>query len=337
MIETFDSEVLYDRKGLLKFLRENGLPITEDRLEYWVKQKAMTPAARSKGRGRPALYTQHQAHLLKAIVGQGKKGVKKIGAMYTIPVSVWLYFGDEYTIKTQDVRNAMQKWAKGQLKISLEGSKESAQKIAKLVCNDRTIGIRDTVGKLSSLFYRQPESTETFAGELTELLMDVFQEKFGMEPNHTLDISVTPVNVATLIRMRMEGILALCSGIQISDIHLQWARFFHLWNSRDYIQKQEEYNKGAKGTPIESMFEYQTIETLMLGACVDLATAIGIGIVYRDRDVSFNKVAIPNSSLEFWKQHVVRSRVTSKISVPSIIVPRDFKPQLCINATVEWK
>ena len=89
--------------------------IFESPLEEFQKQGLMLPPQRrGKGRGKgvPGLWTAQQADLLRTLcMFRDKHKIHKVAVRCNIPVWVWLYWGDEWSVTLDQVKRVMKKWA----------------------------------------------------------------------------------------------------------------------------------------------------------------------------------------------------------------------------------
>jgi hypothetical protein len=106
---------------------------------------------------------------------------------------------------------------------------------------------------------------------------------------------------------------------QVSRIHWEWARYFHLTELTNYLKEQPRY---AEESSVEHLFTPDTIESLWSYACADLAAVIGLGLEYP---------SIPNMPkalcLDVWKRKVKSATVTSEIEVSPLFLPNGARPR----------
>ena len=111
---------------------------------------------------------------------------------------------------------------------------------------------------------------------LEESLLQVFDETKPANGPH--DIPLRPDGTSWYIELRMKAIHALLHNEAIPDLQWEWARCVHLSHLSQYIKDQRQYAYEAAGTPVESVFSLETIESLWSSTCADIAAIIGLGL-----------------------------------------------------------
>jgi hypothetical protein len=313
------TEQFFEKKELFAYIRGRGLKIDDSLLQEFQEQGLMiAPRRRGRGRGRgnPGLWSLQQCNLLCSLCHlQQKRGVRHIAQRCNLPVWVWLYWGDEYGITRDQVKHVMKTWAERQQHHSLKTVRQSARQLVNEVANHRNGGKQVAINEIAEILYAGAAMRQN----LEESLSHVFD---GTKPaNGPHGIPIAPEGVGWYIELRMKAIHALLHNDAIPDIHWEWAQCFHLTHVSQYVMEQGQYARETAGTPVESVFSLETIESLWSSACADLAAIIGLGLHWPATP------GMPEQlRLDIWMNRVKSATVTSKLRVSPVMLPNGKFP-----------
>jgi hypothetical protein len=270
-----------DKKALFQFVRERGLRIDDSVLEDFQKQGLMPPPVRaSRGRhGNPGFWSPQQAAYLACLclVSQ-RKGVRRVENRCTIPVWVWVYWGEDYGVSLSLVRQAMQTWAKRrQVASSQNQVHQDARKLVTQVGNAPKGGLRQARTELAELL-----STRDFPtlARVEDSLAYVFDP--AKQPLGPAALPLTPKVLGQQLQATWRGIQALTMPQVLPDSLWWWGRHVLLQGLHEYAKEQPGYASEVMGTPVESLFSPETAITTLPEICQDLATILGGGLIRLD-------------------------------------------------------
>lgn len=310
----------FEKKELFAYVRSHKFGIDDSLLEEFQKQGLMPPPQRhGKGRakGTSGVWTHQQADLLCTLcMMRQKHKIHQVAKRCNLPVWVWLYFGDEWGVALDQVKQVMKRWAEYQRSPSQKRSKQTAKELVERVANHPDGGKQQAVSELAEMFYKGNYTPQAIGDSLHHVFD---QARLANGPH---DIPVTPENVSAYIGVLRAAINALVNGREIPDVHWEWARYFHLTEFSKYAQVQQRYALETVGSSVEQMFSVETIESLWDSACEDLAAVLGLGLVYP------SVPRFPETlRLDVWKQRVKSAKVTSKRVISPLILPDGSHPQ----------
>ena len=270
----------FNKEELFASIRARGLHIDDSLLQEFQEQGLMLhPRRRGKGPsgGNPGVWTRHQRDLLQSLChARERQGMHSIALRCNLPVWVWLYWGDNYGVTLEQVKQVMKTWAIRQEKLSLKESRRAARKVVHEVGNQPAGGKRQAINEITDRFYKG----RFIAQNLSDSLCHVFNEQ--KKANGPQDIPLTPKGASELLCLRREAATWLAQGQDLPDIHWQWARFFHVHGLSEYLQEQPGYASETAGSPAAHLFSPETIESLFTSTCADLAMVLYMGLLYPD-------------------------------------------------------
>ena len=279
----------------------------------------LPPQRRGKGRGKgvPGLWSRQQADLLRTLcMFRDKHKIHKVAVRCNIPVWVWLYWGDEWSVTLDQVKRVMKKWASYQRSPSQEQSRQGARELVKEVANHKDGGPQQAVRELANILYNGTESPQA----IHDSLYYVYDK--DKPANGPQDIPILPESVVLYLELLMEAIYALETDQEIPDIHWEWARHFQVYELSQYTQQQQKYAQETRGSSVEHIFSLLTMETLWATACQDLAVVLGLGLKYP------SVPGVPDTlRLDVWKKQVRSATVRSKRVISPIMLPDGSHPQ----------
>ncbi len=310
----------FDKKELYAYVRSYGFAIDDSLLEEFQKQGLMLPPQR-RGKGRakgvPGLWSRQQADLLRSLcMMREKHKIHQVAQRCNLPVWVWLYWGDEWGVTLDQVKQVMKTWAQYQRFPSRERSKQGAKELVKEVANRRDGGKQRAVSDLTDILYKRNSTPQAIADSLHH----VFDSAKPANGPH--DIPVLPESVSWYVELLMEAINALINDRELPSIHWEWTRSFHLAGISQYAKEQQRYAHETVGSPVEQMFSIETIESLWQSACKDVAVVLGLGLRYP------SVPGFPEElRLDVWEKRVKSAMVTSKRVISPLLLPDGSHPQ----------
>ncbi len=326
----FLNQYWFTKKEMFHYIHSQGLRVDDSFLEALQKQGLMLPPSDRKGKGRgkgnPGLWSGHQVELLKSLCHlRDQRKLHSVAARCNLPVWVWLYWGEDYGITLEQVRHVMITWAKRVQSLSHESAQRSAHHLVDLVANHDTGGRRQAQQELTEQLYDGEDDADALYGSLARAFDPI------RPANGPQELPVVPHLIVDMIRARRVAIKALVNHQHLPDMHWLWARHSHLWALQGYLRDLPGYAREVAGTPVASLFSEETLETLFPRTCVDLASVLGVGLLYPEMS------HLPfHLRLEFWQRSVRAARVQAKIVVSPLIVPNSARPtSLEIHETIE--
>lgn len=310
----------FDKKELYAYVRSYGFTIDDSLLEEFQKQGLMlSPQRRGKGRakGVPGLWSHQQADLLRSLcMMREKHKIRQVAQRCNLPTWVWLYWGDEWGVTLDQVKRVMKTWAKHQRFPSQDRSKQSAKELVNEVANRRDGGKQRAVSDVADILYQRISTPQAIGDSLHH----VFDSAKPANGPH--DIPVLPESMSLYVEMLMEAINALVNDQEISSVHWEWARCFHLTGLSQYAKEEQRYAHEMVGSPVEQVFSVETVESLWSSACNDVAVVLGLGLRYPSVPGLPEKLR-----LDIWKKRVKSAMVTSKQVISPLILPDGSHPQ----------
>jgi len=319
MIKLWKPEPEFDKEELFASIRAQGLYIDNSLLQEFQEQGLMLPPRRqSKGRfgSNPGVWTRHQRDLLRSLChARERQGMYSVAQRCNLPVWVWLYWGDSYGVTLEQVEKVMKTWATRQKDLSLKASRQAARNVVQEVANQPVGGKREAINEVADWF-----RTGRFAAQdFSDSLHHVFDTQ--RKANGPQDIPLTPEGIGELFRLRREAVTWLAQGQNLPDTHWQWARFFHLHGLSQYLQEQPKYASETAGSPVAHLFSQETLESLYISTCVDLATILYIGFLHPDLP-NWPERLLPS----YWKRYVKSATLTGRQVVSPLTLPDGSHP-----------
>lgn len=318
---SLDRKRTYETKELLAYVRSCGFKVNEDLLRDFQKQGLMSypvekHSKRSSGRvkGVYGIWTEQQRNLLRTLCMMKEKHKWKPSQSCNLPVWVWLYWGDEYGVTFDQVKRSMCIWASHfQKQLSQDRSRQAASQVVKQVRNYKG-GQRIATNKIAEAFYNGGYTQQ----DISDALHYAFDET--KPKNGPSDFSISPESMGRYFDLWNTAAEAIKKE-QISRVHWEWARCFHLTELANYLKEQPRYAEETKGSSVEHLFTADTIESLWSSTCADLAAVIGLGLEYPSMP------HVPETlRLDVWKRKVKSAAVTSEIQVSPLFLPNGTHP-----------
>ena len=121
----------WTKTELLDHARSHGFDMTGRTFTNWVQRGLIANATRrgrGPGAGVASVWPESQAHLLLKLL-EDREGTYRLASLAVIPISLWLYFGDDY-VDTEQAMKAMKTWSKGYGTVSRRRAAGPARELA---------------------------------------------------------------------------------------------------------------------------------------------------------------------------------------------------------------
>jgi hypothetical protein len=265
-----------------------GYEATERLIRDWTQHGLLDPPKRrpaGKGHGSaPALYPANQRNLFLTLLHH--RPGNNISSLARIPVSIWMYWGEEY-VPLRQARRALMRYlgdpaskhyARDAGRASMERSRTTARAILGQLDNPRATkqARRELLDALTEAAYTgRPDFSR-----LEQAISAVF-EPGTVHIRRTIGHPWAPVTTEAVIgiaQARLAAVTALTTG-RVSDEALLRAREAHLFAYAEYIARQPSL---AAHTPpnIPQLYAPITAEDTLSNCCGHLLSAIGLESLY---------------------------------------------------------
>jgi len=269
--------------------RAAGYEATVRLIRDWTQHGLLdSPQKRSAGKGHgsaPAIYLPNQRNLFLTLLHH--RPGKSVSSLARIPVSIWMYWGEDY-VPLRQARRALlrylgdpqagRRYAKDAARTSKERARTAARAILGQLDNPQAThqARRELIDALTEAAYTgQPDF---------QVLEDAISAVF--EPGTRLirraighpSAPVTTGAMITVMKARLAAVTALTAGT-VTDETLLQARDAHLFAYAEYVAMQPAL--AAAGPPdIPQLYEPVTAEDTISNCCGHLLSAIGLEITY---------------------------------------------------------
>jgi hypothetical protein len=255
-----------------------GYQITQRLVRDWTERGLLDyPHKRPAGKGHgsaPALYPANQRNLLLTLLHH-RPGLH-IRSLARIPVSIWMYWGEEY-VQISQARRALMTWL-GDARAGQQQARAAAQTVLSQIDN--------------------PRATPAARGELLDVLTEAFwtarpdftrlerAARAVFEPGSThirraIGHPAAPLMTDSLVNALESRVTAanVLMDQRVSDDALIQARETHLFAYAEYATQQPAYAAAAPpGMP--DFYEAVTAENTINNCCGHLLSAIGLEIMF---------------------------------------------------------
>lgn len=241
-------------------------------VDDWVAKGLLDrPEHRPLGYGRgsqPAVWSDNQRELFLTLLEKRDEG-RPIAALCNIPVWLWLWWGDGY-VPLRQVRRAMQTWAKA---AGYPPAGRARTDIRRLMGDWGDPGARRKDRQaLEEALYPMVCSGRVDEGALLPLVQRVFDPKATGTPRGPVGGQLTPDGYVRLLRARVEAITHLDD---LDDQLFEQARLAYLGTRRRYEAARPYLTTDPE---MGERFAAQDLSAVIMDACLDLATLLGLGI-----------------------------------------------------------
>jgi hypothetical protein len=231
-----------------------------------------------RGKGSTATWPDEQRQLFLALLGLRDQGAK-IPPLCNVPVWLWLTWGDGY-VPLEQTRRAMQTWAKAVGDPSAGRARAGVQALLQDWGDPRARRADRRALETAILpMVRTGQVNEAVLRPLVERVFDPTGTGRRGGP-------LSPEGYVRLLRARVEALKRLAvdaprfvRGKRIDpfdDGIFEWARFMYVATRHSYGIERPRLAAGAeKG----ERFAPEGATELIMAACVDLATLLGLGVI----------------------------------------------------------
>lgn len=264
------------RELIVEAYRHGFAEVTERQITEWVRLGLLDRAERAPRRdghkGAFYLWPENQLNLLLTLLNKQKEG-KHTSSLVVIPVSIWLYWGDDW-VTTNQARRAL----KTSLGLfgpphSWERAHANARDVVKTLLNNgapRTKAKR-LIETLTIGLYNKKLDRD----ELKSLLADLAEHDSQLEQWGPFGFDID-----SILDMLLATLTAVNELDSITDQDLINARAFQ---RQKVIAYAADFPKLSKSPVFGKQFEKITLELLVERSCRDLLFQLGLMIIGRDR------------------------------------------------------
>lgn len=278
----------YSRRALVTAAHEHGfLQVTERQITEWVRLGLLDSAVRSQrtdGRkGAYYVWSENQKSLLLTLLGKWED-VGRTSALVVIPVSIWLYWGDEW-VPTKQTRKALR------TSVDLFGPPHSweraeanARDIVKALVSKSAS--REKVKRLTDSLTSGMFNKELDRAEVSVQLADLLESDPGQGA-----LSQIGYDLEAILDLLLATVTAIDRLDALTDQDLKDARILQRHKVLAYAA---DFPRLPKSPTLS--YEKVTLKFLVERSCRDLLFQLGLMILKRDR----GETLIPPQNLN-WK------------------------------------
>jgi len=269
-----------------------GYQVTERLIRDWTQHGLLDyPQKRSAGKGHgsaAALYPASQRNLLLTLLHH--RPGKNISSLARIPVSIWMYWGEEY-VSLRQARRALlrslgdqqagSRYAQDAMRASKDRSRTVAREVLSQMDNPQATprARRELLEALAETSYSGRPDFERLEHAVSAVF-DAGTTQIRRAVGHP-SAPVTSEALVLGVRARVLAIEALTSG-QVTDEALSQARDAHLFGYADYIAR---YPVLAAAAPpdVPQLYAPITAEDTVSNCCRHLIFALGMELMYPEQ------------------------------------------------------
>lgn len=267
----------YSKRELIVEAHRRGfIDVTERQITEWVRLGLLDLAERAPRKdghkGAFYLWPENQLNLLLTLLNKQKE-VKHTSSLVVIPVSIWLYWGDNW-VTTNQARRALK------TSVNLFGPPHSwkracanASDVVKTLLNDGAP--RNKVKRLIDTLAIGLHSKKLDRDVLRPLLADLAEHDSQLEQWGPFGFDID-----SILDMLLATLKAINELDTITDQDLIDARAFQ---RQKVIAYAADFPKLSKSPAFGKQFEKITLELLVERSCRDLLFQLGLMIIGRER------------------------------------------------------
>jgi hypothetical protein len=253
-----------------------GFSTNEAQFEHWVDY-GFIGKSEKKGRGQ-GYWSLPQMHLfLRLLEVNQQQGVHRTD-LCIIPISGWLYLGDETDIKIEQVERVMRTWQASHpsAKIIREVARETVKHIASERPAEKRKLTHDLVYFAKNLKYPEPEAEDGEAPDdfLYHLNMVIDPRGEGRH-NGPEGAELTAKVLLQNFEATRIAMSALLEKKSLPKRYWTSARNLVLYERAQYQQKQPQFAREVAGNPSAELYYQQVADDLVTSACRDLRQVLG--------------------------------------------------------------
>lgn len=270
-----------------------------------------------RGKGIVALWPESQLRLWLLLL-EKRRETTQVPNLCNIPVGLWLYFGDAYASMAQ-VRKCMTTWAE-------RYGSSRGHKLAKQTA-------RTLLADLPVLSASKNVKAKLVSAMASVLLHGISHDEDRRKLRDQLlgaigGWSADSAKASAIVDLVLIRLLAShhLSNRSVPDHIFHWARVWHLFGLRNYI---EALDSGNLPTVSGVEFDRPDFNRLIPNACRDLMSAIGMALGLKKEEVLPAPFFHPAS----WKDGLTDIKVDYQVVASPILLPSG-RPHLKIQTTV---
>lgn len=264
---------IYTREDMLAQAASKGYKASARLIDDWVQAGLLGNAeqrdwpGRTHGSGSTARWSQHQCNLLLSLLHQRQQGqIRENGQLCTIPVWLWIYWGELGGILLKQVRRAMHTWTAYWRGQSYATVRKSAREVVMLASYARATNKRELVDELSRIGVSGADIDDE---ELRYLLDQVI----GQRPKGPEQAPFSTDYIALMLGIRALAMQQVDQVLAQPDTVWEWAKVALLATYAGYYEMQPEF---AADPHMGHRFPRLTVTALCESVCYYLFTLLGI-------------------------------------------------------------
>jgi hypothetical protein len=286
---------------LVSLASENGLQASRRLITDWGGLGLIDrPHHPGLGRGEgsnPGTWSLPQAALfldLLALRQRPQEPIRHVAALANVPVSGWLWMGDEGGVPLRQVRRALATWC-GRHRSRRRASPNQARKITRAILAQidnphASKRDRDALRQLLEATLSQGSFDADAIYEAVSRVFDPHQVGRELGPP---DARFTAEYAARMLHAQATGYLDLDTFI---EREFEDARVIYLAGRRDYATAHPHLTASRNGSPIR--FDAPTLENVINDACRNLLFLLGMGRLMPTRHAQLAAEAVHTNRLE---------------------------------------
>jgi hypothetical protein len=262
-----ESRARYTKADLIQLADEVRLGATDRLITDWIGLGLLdSPSKPGAGRGsgsKPGTWSENQKELFLTVWRKRVEG--SIRNLCNIPVYLWLFWGDHH-VPLRQAKRAMATWSSRQ-----NVSADSADVAAKQLLNDFGSGPSSRAARellAEALRGRQP-AIEQVHDQLRRAIR---------RPATVTGAPPLEISADILVDLFTARLAAIAQITQIDDSIWEWARFTSLMATGLYVTNQPVLATDPRYGHIFAGLDHAT---LVLRACVNLLTMLGMALIGR--------------------------------------------------------
>jgi hypothetical protein len=272
----------YTRKQLIEEAEIVGFSPTSRLVTDWVSLGLIDRPDRhglGRGKGTSATWPDNQRQLFLILLDK-RRDVTEIATLCTIPVFVWLWWGDDYISRRQALR-ALTTWSGANAQRSWRRSRWTAvQLLERLGSPDASRIDREHLIELVA----RAGYSGTFDREATEeALRRVIDPAGNGRTVGPRGLQFTPEAYCFLTEARLLAVDALREQT-VEPVALEWARAEYIQTRQEYAnlvvrlvaEEPDQAHHVLSSIPDSNVLLPPTLEQAANSACIDLLTTLGI-------------------------------------------------------------
>jgi hypothetical protein len=265
---------------LISVAAENGLRASRRLITDWISLGLIDrPHHPGRGQGRGSTdgtWSLPQASLFVDLVTLRQRKpdpVTQVAGLANVPVSAWLWSGEEFDVPVRQVRRALETWCgrhRSRKQVGATRARGIARQMVKQIESPyATRADRDALRQLLEQSIRQSTLDADQLRPLVERVFDPNQVERSLGPTPA---QLTAANYSRMLEAQATGYLELET---FTEQEFEDARLIYRQNRREYTELQPTLAANRGQSPLR--FDDVDFESVLNSACPNLLFTLGIG------------------------------------------------------------